>query len=211
MDSLSLPAAARDAAILTDASEWVEARKTRVEAVRDDLAAAKVRQAAQAKKKRAPDPPYAVGDPVMVDTTGRRAKYKSAGRDVRAAKMFMRWDGPFDIIEVFPDTSTVRVALPDGDRAHPVFHLSKIKPYRKNDTELAPNREPPRPGPIDVDGVAEHLVEAIVDEKYEGNRRQYFVKWVGWPEPTWEPRENVEDTEALDAWEAREVDGLGQV
>jgi len=156
----------------------------------------------------------------MDDTMGRRAKYKLAGRDVHTAKMFKRCDGPFDIIEVFPDTSTVRVALPDGGRAHLVFHLSKIKPYRKNDTEHAPNRELPRPGLIDVVGVAEHLVEAIVaehlveaivDEKHEGNRRKYFVKWVGWPKPTWEPRENVKDTEALDVWEARDINGSGQV
>ena len=106
------PPAACNAAILLDASEWVEARKTRVQAVRNDLAAAKVRPAVQANKKQAPNPPYAVSDAVMVDTAGRCAKYKSAGRDVRAAKMFELWDGPSDIIEVFPGTLTVRVALP---------------------------------------------------------------------------------------------------
>ena len=64
---------------------------------------------------------------------------------------------------------------------------------------------------FDVNSVAEHLAEAIIDKKYEGNERTYFVKWVSWPEPVWEPRKNVEDTEALDVWEARNVEGLGQV
>ncbi|GAA5826141.1 hypothetical protein JCM3770_004056, partial [Rhodotorula araucariae] len=118
---------------------------------------------------------------------------------------FPRWDGPFKVAEVFPDTSTYRLSLPPGDKAHPVFHASKLKLYCANDPLLAPHREAPRPELIDVEGAAEYEVEAIVDERGRGTGRRYLVKWVGYPpsDNTWEPRWNVEDTVALDEWEAR--------
>ncbi|GAA5830400.1 hypothetical protein JCM3770_006073, partial [Rhodotorula araucariae] len=200
-----LPPTGQGPLVAPGADEWVAQREQRVQAARDDLAAAKVRQAAQANKKRSPDPSIQVGDEVMVDSTGRRWRFKSRGRDVRAAKLFPRWDGPFKVAEVFPDTSTYRLSLPPGDKAHPVFHASKLKLYHANDPLLAPHREAPRPEPIDVEGAAEYEVEAIVDERGRGTGRRYLVKWVGYPssDNTWEPRWNVEDTVALDEWEAR--------
>ncbi|GAA5992239.1 hypothetical protein JCM11641_001275 [Rhodosporidiobolus odoratus] len=104
-----------------------------------------------------------------------------------------------------PDTSTVRLALPADDRAHPVFHTSKIKPYAANNADTFPSRHPPRPQPIDVDGELEYEVEAIVDEKGKGQTKRYLVKWVGYPDSdnTWEAAGNVEDTAALLAWQRR--------
>lgn len=185
--------------------ELIEERKVKIREVRDALAAAKVRQATQANKERGDEPRLAVGDLAMVDLRDRRMRYKSRRGDGRAAKLFARWDGPYKVLEANTDTSTYRLDLPAGDHAHPVFHASKLKPYRSNDKEDFPQRAEPRPEPIDVEGEQEWLVERIVDEKGRGLRRKFLVKWEGYPdsENTWEPLGNVDATEAYDVWTRR--------
>ncbi|GAA5846261.1 hypothetical protein JCM11251_007270, partial [Rhodosporidiobolus azoricus] len=68
-----------------------------------------------------------------------------------------------------------------------------------------PRREPPCPEPIDVDGKQEYRVERVVVERGQGPRRRLLVKWEGYPQldNTWESVANLEDTEALEAWDRR--------
>ncbi|GAA5973435.1 hypothetical protein JCM11641_006458 [Rhodosporidiobolus odoratus] len=181
-------------------------RSTVIQDTRDALAAAKVRQAAQANKKRGPELEFERGDLVMVDSSDRRSRYKARGGDVRAARLFPRWDGPYAVEEAFPATSTYRLSLPADNRAHPTFHSSKLKRYLPNDAPEFADREPPRPEALDVKGEKEYVVEKIVDEKGSGRGRKFLVKWDGYPdsENTWEPFVHVEDTAALDAWEVGE-------
>ncbi|GAA5981406.1 hypothetical protein JCM10908_004099 [Rhodotorula pacifica] len=189
--------------------DLVEERKVKIQEARDALAAAKMRQASQANKTRGDEQEFAVGDLVMVDSSDRRARYKSRNGDGRAAKLFARWDGPYKVVEARPATSTYRLLLPPDDRAHPVFHRSKLKAYRPNNSDDFPARHPPRPEPIDVEGEEEYIVERIVDEKGRGLRRKFLVKWLGYPDDksTWEPLRAVKDTVALDEWENRVGEG----
>lgn len=192
------------------AVEWtLEVRKQQLQAAKDALAAAKVRQAEQANRRRAPEPDFKKGDKVMVDSADRRSRFKTRSQDSRAAKLFARWDGPYEVEEVYPGTSTYRLALPASDRAHPVFHASKLKRYIENDGEVYAHREPPRPEAIDVEGEKEWVVEAIKDEKGRGRNRRFLVKWLGWPDNqcTWEPWSVVEDLEAMDEWEEKKRRG----
>ncbi|GAA5985154.1 hypothetical protein JCM11641_005468 [Rhodosporidiobolus odoratus] len=191
--------------------EVIAERKSKIEEVRDALAASKVRQAEQANRRRGQDQGFKAGDLVMVDSADRRARYKTRGGNTRAAQLFPRWDGPYVVKTAFPDTSTYHLDLPSSDRSHPVFHSSKLKTYNHNDPLLHPNREPPQPEPMNVEGEKEYVVEAILDEKGKGRGRKYLVRWEGYPDSdnTWEAAANVEDTEALDIWEGRK--GRGEV
>ncbi|CDR49787.1 RHTO0S33e00188g1_1 [Rhodotorula toruloides] len=183
----------------------LDERNMKINEARDALAVSKVRQAEQANKRRSDEETFAKGDLVLVDSRDRRMRYKSKHGHGRAAKLFPRWDGPFEVVEVFPDTSTYRLQLTHDDKSHPVFHISKLKRYNLNNADNFPSREPPRPGPIDVDGEEEYEVEAIVDEKGKGRGLRYLVKWRGYPDTDngWEPLENVKDTEALKRWKER--------
>ncbi|GAA5959299.1 hypothetical protein JCM10213_008100 [Rhodosporidiobolus nylandii] len=185
--------------------DMVKEREARITEVRDSLAVAKVRQADSANAKRKEDSSFQVGDMVMVDSTDRRARYKTRSGDGRAAKLFPRWDGPYAVEAAFAATSTFRLSLPPNDKSHPVFHISKLKRYTANDPSSFPSREPPRPDPIDVDGEQEWTVEAIVDEKGRGRALHYLVKWAGYPDSdnSWEPPANVKDTAALGEWKKR--------
>ena len=49
----------------------------------------------------------------------------------------------------------------------------------------------------------DYTVEAIVDERKVGTRKEYLVKWDGYPAEsnTWEPKENLDNCKAIvDEW-----------
>ncbi len=47
------------------------------------------------------------------------------------------------------------------------------------------------------------MVEEIIAARTYRHQRQVLIKWVGWAETTWEPLSVLEDTEALDRFEAQ--------
>ncbi|SGY32227.1 BQ5605_C002g01336 [Microbotryum silenes-dioicae] len=148
------------------AKDLIAERKAVLAEVRDALAAAKVRQAEQVNRHRRPEPDIAVGDFVMVDTRDRRLRFKTGHR--KSAKLFDRFEGPYKVIAANVATSNYTLQLSEGDRSHPTFHVSKLRPYRANDPDLFPNREPARPKPVIVDGHDEWVVREILEETTRG-------------------------------------------
>ena len=49
----------------------------------------------------------------------------------------------------------------------------------------------------------EYEVEKITRKRKRGRGYQFYVKWVGWKKPTWEPAHKLKNCAALDAFEAR--------
>ena len=77
-------------------------------------------------------------------------------------------------------------------RIHDCFHVSLLKPYRKDGEE--------RPPALFIDGVPEYEVEAILAHRQrrygKGKmkfRCEYFVQWKGYPAEhnSWEPARNL--------------------
>ena len=53
----------------------------------------------------------------------------------------------------------------------------------------------------------EYLMDAILDERVDtDSSKEYLVKWTGYDETTWEPREHLLDCEALDTWEMQHLE-----
>lgn len=83
--------------------------------------------------------------------------------------------------------------LPSQMKVHPVFNTCNLKPHHG-----------PVPNPISgelpshiIEGVEEWEVGSIVDER----PREYLVRWKGYPDPTWEPRKNLQNTpEVAQKW-----------
>lgn len=166
----------------------------------ENLLLAKVSQAIQHDKDRAPEHVYKEGDYVMLNTLHRRHDYMTKG-DGRVAKFMPRWDGKYTVIKACPNSSIYRLELPNHPTTFNTFHSSEMKPYHPNDPSLYPEREPERPPPVVTeDGMEEWLVDCILDEQKWGRGRRLLVRWKGYPadEDRWVPGKSMEDCEALD-------------
>ncbi len=102
----------------------------------DNLLHAKISQAAQANKSRTLTFPFRIGQRVRLCTKNRCREYK-ASDDRRVAKFMARFDGPFPIVAVDEEHSTVTLDLPNSANFYPVFHTSDILPFTENDNLLA--------------------------------------------------------------------------
>jgi hypothetical protein len=176
-----------------------------VKDAQDNLTAAKIRQAYHANKHRGPEDIYQVGDLVMLSTTHRRRDYKCKGK-LRVAKFMPRHDGPYEVLKAFPERSEYTLRLPNNPKTFPGFHASHMKRFIPNDPALFPDREFTRPGPIiTADSAEENMIDKIVDARRHGRGKQYKVRWIGYPKDhdEWLSGKEVEDTEALDIWEAK--------
>ena len=66
---------------------------------------------------------FAEGDQVMLST----ANINLAGYGTE--KLKPRWIGPFTILEKRSDV-VYKLSLPSSMAIHPVFHISRLKPYK---------------------------------------------------------------------------------
>lgn len=145
----------------------------------------------------------------MLATKHRRREYIQKG-DNRVAKFMPRYDGPYTVIEAHPESSTYTLDLPNSPNIFPTFHVSQLRAFKPNDPALFPSREHPRPGPVVTEeGQLENFIDKILDERKVGRGRKYLVRWVGFGEEDdeWLPRRDLEDCEALDAWEKEKSEG----
>jgi len=97
-----------------------------------------------------------------------------------------------------------RLNTPPG--IHNVFHTWLLRPAA-SDPLPSQQQTDYQPPAIVVDGQEEWHVEKIlkerlVDRGFLGKQKKYYVKWRGYQRPTWAWREDIEDTIALDEWEA---------
>jgi hypothetical protein len=175
----------------------------------DNLLATKISQAEQSNKDCGPDPDYEIGQNVKLNTKNRRRQYLHAGEG-HCAKFMPRFDGPYVIIGVHKECSTVTLSMVLQPGIFPVFHMSEIKLYIENDPTLFPNRQLPRPSPITTDnGEEEWEIDKIIDERCCGCGVQYLVCWTGHgsEDEQWLPGCELAECEALDQWLAGKEDG----
>ena len=189
------------------AREIVEDLQTDVADARDNLILAKISQSHFANPKRSQDPLYQIGDKIMLSTLHRRKEYKNKSQH-RAAKFMPRFDGPYEIIDVHHDASTVTLDMPNAPNLFPTFHVSNVKPWYPNDDQKYPSRSLEQPGPVDVNGAEEFLVHSIIDHRKIGRGHRYLVRFVGYgPEhDRWIAGRELENNEALDKYLADNPD-----
>jgi hypothetical protein len=169
---------------------------------KDCLLVAKVSQAHFANAHRSPDDVFIVGDRVLLSTTHRRREYKDGDR-ARVAKFVCRYDGPYEIVAAYPETSTYGLDRPNNPHACNTFHASELRRFVPNDDEQFPGRKVTLQEPIFNEfGEAEFVLDKIIAERRIGRGWQYLVTWVGEPdeENRWLPRRELEDCTVLDTW-----------
>lgn len=189
----------------TQARGLVESINEDVEAAKDCLLAAEISQVHHANKDRRVDPGFTVGDQVMLEMAHQRREYmqKKSGR---VAKFMPCWDGPYEVVKAFPESSTYKLRLLGSSTTCLTYHISHLKCHVENDNNLFPDRKLEQPGPIITpEGLTEYFVDQILDERPYGRGKQYLVRWQGYGPGAdlWLLRSEMLQTEALDAWEAR--------
>jgi hypothetical protein len=72
--------------------------------------------------------------------------------------------GPFEVINCIGSNS-IHLRLPhELCLIHPMFHILQVEPSILNQF---PNRQPPPPKPIKIDGKLEYEIREILDSKYD--------------------------------------------
>jgi len=139
---------------------------------------------------------FKVGDQVWLEASHLKLPYHTP-------KLAPRRQGPFRVKKVISPVA-YQLALPLSWGIHDVFHASLLLPYRET-TAHGPNFE--RPPPDLIEDVEEYEIEAIVNHRHHGRRRQlqYLIKWKGYPstDNTWEPVENVHADELVKGYHQR--------
>ena len=168
---------------------------TRIRQLHRDLEVAKQRllQAQQRQAKNADEHrrevAFKVGDQVLLST----AHLKMKGAGDRTAKFAYKYIGPFKVKRV-ANKNAYELELPATLQIHPVLNVSRLKAYHDG-REAFPNRPQPhtRPPATSADDGKEYEVEAILAKRGHGARRQYLVRWRGYPswEATWERAGNL--------------------
>lgn len=116
-------------AVGEDVNQWLEDRRADWQEWRDRLWESRVDQAVQYNHRRRQEPEIKVGDRVLVNSKDRPQAVSGRGRGT--AKLQARFDGPYEVIKVTNDGRNCRLALPEDDKSHPNFHVSKLKIYRE--------------------------------------------------------------------------------
>jgi hypothetical protein len=183
------------------ARQVIENLHTDIADARDNLILAKISQSHYANPKRSDAPPYQIGDKVMLSTLNRRKDYKLKGQH-RAAKFFPRFDGPYIIVDVHENASTVTIDMPNAPNLFPTFHTSNLKPWLPNDDKKFPSRTLDQPGPVDVNGTQEFVVDSILDHRKIGKGFRYLVHFQGYgsEHDRWIAGRELDNNEALDIY-----------
>jgi hypothetical protein len=170
------------------AADFMTTLSSNIKIATDALTLAKAHQEKNANKSRR-DVLFEVGDQVLLNSH----HVHLASQALRPSKKLQhRFIGPYPIISKVSPVA-YKLALPPDLRIHPVFHVSLLRPYLAPDT-VAHRSPPVEPPPaISVDDHLEYEVEYILDVRSRYRRREFLVKWVGYPvhDATWEPESNL--------------------
>lgn len=175
--------------------EFIESAMQNLNDAYDAIIARRVFQKVQADKHRSAEPDIKVGSKVFLATKDL------ALPKGRAGKFLPKFIGPYLVLDADPKVSTYRLDLPNELKTrniHPVFHVSRLRPYQPNDDTRFPGRETVTP--YDYGEPDEETgVESIDGHQWKGKQLKFHVKWVDGTD-SWESWSNVEECVALDEY-----------
>lgn len=161
-----------------DLRQWMEERQLILDSVRQHSLRAQQRMKVQADKHRT-ERQFAVGDKVFL----KMQPYIQASIAPRANhKLAFKYFGPFDILARVGAVA-YKLALPEGCRVHPVFHVS-LRKRLKQDVQV----QPQLPSPLARMQVPVRFLQRRLINRNNRTVAQALVQWSGLTEElaTWE-------------------------
>ncbi len=139
-------------------------------------------------------PKYHKGDLVWLEGCHLRTNQPTA-------KLAPKRHGPFLIVQVMSSVN-YRLKLPTQWSIHDVFHIDLLTPYRETDIH---GSNYSRPAPDLVNDEEEYEVEKVLDvwRFSRGRKKQYLIKWKGYPDSDneWVDHKDVHAPEAIREFE----------
>ena len=136
---------------------------------------------------------FVTGDKVWLDGRNLRIKAPSNSRALTPRRF-----GPYEVIKQMSPV-TYRLKLPTSLKIHDVFHVDLLTPYHETEEHGENYTQPP---PELIDGEEEYQVEEIIDERINRRKKQYLVKWLGYPvsENSWINAKDLHADELLEEY-----------
>jgi len=202
------PAAAQSASALPAITNFLERHRYIWTAAKQNMLKAQADQKKHADKHRRQEG-FAVGDDVLLSTRDLSLAADAAPRH-RAAKLTSRFIGPLRVTRVI-NPNAYELELPPQLRIHPVQNISKLRRYVRSPARFLGRPQPlsrPPPEFVDPAGGPQYVVERILAQRGTTRKRQYLVKWAGYPteECSWEPKGNLHCPELLAEFEAQQLE-----
>ena len=116
-------------------------------------------------------------------------------------RLLPKYIGPYVMTKSDTHNSNYMLDLPPELRRrhiHPMFHVSKLQPYRPNNDILFPGREAQVYYDFDEDPETEWLVDEIVNHR-SNPKLQFNVQWT-YGDNTWKTLNSINELEALDRY-----------
>ena len=116
-------------------------------------------------------------------------------------KFAEKFIGPYTIQKVV-NANAYTLELPEQFQMHPTVNVTQLKRYVDGSSQF-PSRKVKQTRPkavvLDDNGTGVWEVEKILAERGEGKKRQYLVKWTGYPqwEATWEREVDVKGAKLI--------------
>ena len=120
-----------------------------------------------ADRHRRPAPSYSVGQKAWLSS-------KDIPLRTTSPKLAPRFIGPFSITHIITRTAIQLNLPPPLRRIHPVFHVSRLKPYHTSTLQSPPKKPPP---PRLIDGGLAHTVRRLLKVRSQDRGRQFLVQW----------------------------------
>lgn len=112
----------------------------------------------------------------MLSTTNYQWEYMQK-QDGHVMKFMPRQDGPFPIVEAYPELSEYVLELLKSMNINNRFHVSLLLLHIKNNNILFPACRLEMPGPVMIeDGQKEHFIDCILDKWQCGWGMQYLAQ-----------------------------------
>jgi RNase H-like domain found in reverse transcriptase/Reverse transcriptase (RNA-dependent DNA polymerase)/Integrase zinc binding domain len=167
-----------------------------LEMAHDAIIESRVTQTRQANRRRRPEDKISEGDKVYLSTENLSLP-KS-----RTRKLMPKYIGPYKVTDSHPAESRYTLDLPaelKARRIHPTFHVSRLRPYTKNDDRVFPKREARAYYDFGDAEDNEWLVDDILAHRWDGNKVSFLLQW-NLGDTTWEPYTECKELAALDRY-----------